>query len=111
MTNPASAAGPVVLFIDDEENILRSLTRLFMDEPYAVATTSDPKRALEIMAAENIKVIVSDQRMPQVTGVELLTRSKAVRPDAVRILFTGYADIQATQDAINKGEVYRLVSS
>lgn len=110
MTNPASAAGPVVLFIDDEENILRSLTRLFMDEPYAVATTSDPKRALEIMAAENIKVIVSDQRMPQVTGVELLTRSKAVRPDAVRILFTGYADIQATQDAINKGEVYRYVS-
>ncbi len=111
MTNPAPAStGPTVLFIDDEENILRSLTRLFMDEPFSVVTTSDPKRALEIMAAENIKVIVSDQRMPQVTGVELLTKSKAVRPDAVRILFTGYADIQATQDAINKGEVYRYVA-
>lgn len=107
---PAPAVRPTVLFVDDEENILRSLTRLFMDEPYAVATTSDTDRALEIMAAENIKVVVSDQRMPRVTGVEFLARSKSVRPDAVRILFTGYADIQATQDAINKGEVYRYIS-
>jgi signal transduction histidine kinase len=104
------AAGPSVLFIDDEENILRALNRLFMDEPYSIITTSDPEEMLRIVERENLKVIISDQRMPKASGVDLLARSKALRPHALRILFTGYADIQATQDAINKGEVYRYIS-
>ncbi len=103
-------AGPSVLFIDDEENILRALNRLFMDEPYTIVTTSDPEEMLRIVERENIKVIISDQRMPKASGVDLLARTKTLRPHSLRILFTGYADIQATQDAINKGEVYRYIS-
>lgn len=106
----SGATGPSVLFIDDEENILRALNRLFMDEPFAIVTTSDPEEMLRIVEREDLKVIISDQRMPKASGVDLLARSKAHRPHALRILFTGYADIQATQDAINKGEVYRYIS-
>lgn len=108
MTDPVQKIN--VLFVDDEENILKSLTRLFMDEPFGVATTTDHQTALQIVEREDIKVIVSDQRMPKMSGVELLSKAKLIKPHTVRILFTGYADIQATQDAINQGEVYRYIS-
>jgi len=99
-----------VLFIDDEQSILRSITGLFINAPFQVSVTSDPDEALNIIEKENIKVVFSDHRMPKITGVELLKKIKEKHPDIVRILFTGYADIQAVEDAINEAQVYHFVN-
>lgn len=107
----ASETKVEVLFVDDEENILKSLRRLVMDEPYEVHCAASGARALEILTERpEIGIIVSDQRMPGMTGVELLARSHAVIPNARRVLLTGYADITATIAAINKGGAHRYVA-
>ena len=99
-----------VLFLDDEENILNSLKRLFRNAPYAIWTTSNPHEALKILKDQDIKVVLSDYRMPEMTGVDFLEKAKAIKPEAVRVLFTGYADFSAAERAINIGEVYRFIS-
>lgn len=99
-----------VLFLDDEENILNSLKRLLMSEPFGIATTSDAGQALDIISKEKIKVVFSDERMPGISGVEFLGQVKGKFPDIVRILFTGYADISAAEGAINIGGVYRFIN-
>lgn len=99
-----------VVILDDEESILRSLTRVFMNESYGIFTTTDHQEALQIIENNEIKVVLSDQRMPLVSGVEFLSTVKLKKPDTIRILFTGYADIQSSQDAINKGAVYKYIS-
>lgn len=99
-----------VLFLDDEENILNSLKRLLMNEPFGIATTSDAGQALDIISKEKIKVVFSDERMPGISGVEFLGQVKGKFPDIVRILFTGYADISAAEGAINIGGVYRFIN-
>ena len=99
-----------VLFLDDEESILDGIQRLFNKEPYGIITTTSPDQAKEILDKEKIKVLVSDQRMPQIQGVKFLKEIKQSHPDAIRILFTGYTDFSAAEEAINVGEVYRFIS-
>jgi len=100
-----------VLFVDDEENILRSLKRLFMDEEMEVFTAGSGAAGLEVLARESgVGVIVSDQRMPEMTGVEFLEKSKVVAPQAIRILLTGYADVNAAIDAINRAGTFRYLN-
>jgi len=99
-----------VLFLDDEQNVLNSIVRLFANEPYRVVVASNPVQAMEILAREHIKVVLSDQRMPDITGVEFLHQVKIQYPDIVRILFTAYADLNATEAAINISEVYRFIN-
>lgn len=99
-----------VLVLDDEINILNSLGRAFRDEPFGLFTTTHPEEALEILRRENIKVVMSDQKMPKMEGVEFLRRVKEIKRDVIRVLFTGYADIQIAEDAINQGEVYRFIN-
>jgi len=100
-----------VLFVDDEENILHAVERLFMDEGVEVFTASSGKRALEVLAAHpEMAVIVSDQRMPEMTGVDFLEKSRVVASAAVRILLTGYADVNAAIDAVNRGGIYRYLA-
>lgn len=99
-----------VLFLDDEQNILNSLTRLLVNEPFGIFTTTDHKEALAVIAKEDIKVVFSDERMPNIHGVEFLKMVKEQYPDIVRVLFTGYADITAAEEAINLGEVYRFIN-
>jgi response regulator RpfG family c-di-GMP phosphodiesterase len=101
---------PGILFVDDEENVLRSLQRLFIDEDYEVHTASSGEKGLEILKDNEIAVIVSDQRMPRMNGAEFLERARRLSPDSIRIVLTGYADIDATIDAINKGSTYRYVT-
>ena len=78
-----------VMFVDDEERILRSLALQFRRD-YEVVTESDPLRALERLAREPVHIVVSDQRMPQMSGAELLTQVREMAPDCLRILLTGY---------------------
>jgi len=100
-----------ILFVDDEENILRSLRRLFMGDEYEVYTASSGQEALKILEEVNdVAVIVSDQRMPGMSGVDFLERSRKITPQSIRILLTGYADIQAAMDAINRGGTYRYLT-
>ena len=99
-----------VLFLDDEPNVLNSISRLFADEAYGVALAGNLEEAMAVMERENIKVVLSDQRMPDITGIEFLRRIKILYPDVVRILFTAYADLNSTEAAINISEVYRFIN-
>jgi len=99
-----------VLFLDDEQKVLNSITRIFADEPYGVAYAANSSQAMSIIARERIKVVLSDHRMPDISGVEFLHKLKAQCPDIVRILFTAYADLSAAEQAINVSEVYRFIN-
>jgi len=98
-----------LLFIDDEERILTALKSRFRDR-YHVFTTTDANKALDFLTRYPMHVIISDQRMPTMLGVELLRRSRDVSPRSVRILLTGYSDLAAIVGSINDGEVYRFIS-
>ena len=100
-----------VLLVDDEENILASLRRLMLDEEFEVLTANSGREGLALLETEtDIGLIISDQRMPAMTGVEFLMQARQLAPEALRILLTGYADINATIDAINKGGASRYIT-
>lgn len=100
-----------VLFVDDEENILRSLKRLTMDETFEVETANSGEEALQkLETLTDVALIVSDQRMPGMNGAEFLQKSQQATPDAIRMLLTGYSDITAAADAINKGGASRYLN-
>ena len=98
-----------LLLIDDEERILTALKSLFRSR-YHVFTTTDGNKALDFLRKYQMHVIISDQRMPVMPGVELLRRSREISPRSVRILLTGYSDLAAIVGSINDGEVYRFIS-
>lgn len=98
-----------ILFIDDEERILRSLAMQFRRQ-YEVLTESDPRRALERLQSEPVHIIVCDQRMPQMNGAELLTRAQEIAPQSLRILLTGYSDLDAAVEALNSGGIFRYLT-
>jgi DNA-binding NtrC family response regulator len=98
-----------ILFVDDEERILRSLALQFRRE-YEVLTESDPRRALERLKSERVQIIVSDQRMPQMSGAELLAQAREIAPDTLRILLTGYSDLDAAVEALNSGGIFRYLT-
>jgi len=99
-----------VLFVDDEANVLSSLKRLFRPVGYRIFTAESGVQGLEIMARETIDVVVSDMRMPEMNGAQFLQQVYEKWPETMRILLTGYAEIGATIDAINKGHIYRYIS-
>lgn len=98
-----------ILFVDDEERILRSLAMQFRRD-YQVLTESDPRRALERLQSEAVDIIVSDQRMPQMSGAELLARASEIAPNSLRILLTGYSDLEAAVEALNSGGIFRYLT-
>jgi len=98
-----------VLFVDDEPNILRTLRRLCRREEYEVVTAESGPDALAQLEETPASVIISDYRMPEMTGVEMLAAAKSIVPDSIRIILSGFADTQAVLEAINKGEVYRFL--
>jgi serine/threonine-protein kinase len=99
---------PRVLFVDDEERILTGLRALFRHD-CQVLTAPSAALALEYLARFDIHVVVSDQRMPEMTGLQLLKQVREISPRTMRVLLTGYADLAATVDAVNEGEVFRFV--
>ncbi|HSC93506.1 MAG TPA: response regulator [Burkholderiales bacterium] len=115
---PATAESPAelpgggkarILFVDDEERIVNALRSIFRSG-YHVFTATNGAEALEFVRKFQPHVVVSDQRMPQMTGVELLRRVKGLAPNTVRMLLTGYSDLAAIVGSINEGEVYRFIS-
>jgi diguanylate cyclase (GGDEF)-like protein len=100
----------ILLLVDDEENITASLMRLLRHDGYQVLTANSAKAALEILQQYPAGVVVTDQRMPEMTGVELLTQVKNLYPNTVRIVLTGYTDLETVTDAINRGAVYKFLA-
>lgn len=98
-----------VLFVDDEENILNSLRRVFADSSLNMRFIGNPLVALDICRNEPVALVVSDNLMPEMQGVEFLSRLKEVSPDTVKILMTAHADLGTALLAINSGEVYRFI--
>ncbi len=98
-----------ILFVDDEKRVLNAMRGLFRRE-YELFLTTDGAEAIRIIAENRIDVIVADQRMPGMTGIEVLGKIKEISPRTVRILLTGYADPTAVEGSINIGEVFRFLS-
>jgi putative nucleotidyltransferase with HDIG domain len=97
-----------VLLVDDEANILNALSRLFLDRDVRVLRAGNGEEALGIVRREPVAVVVSDNLMPGMRGVELLSQVRNLSPDTVRVLLTGYADLSTAIEAINRGEVFRF---
>lgn len=110
MANPEEQKKFKVLLVDDEENVLKSLKRLFMDEDFEIIIATSGREGLEIIRNNEIAVILSDQKMPEMNGAEFLEKSREISPDSVRLILTGYADINAAIAAINKGGASRYLS-
>lgn len=98
-----------ILLVDDEEEILQSLSSLLREE-YTVYTATNGDDGFQIIQTEEIHVVIADQRMPGISGTEFLAKVKDYSPDSIRILLTGYSDVDAIIEAINEGEIYKYVS-
>ncbi|HSV53642.1 MAG TPA: EAL domain-containing protein [Burkholderiaceae bacterium] len=99
-----------LLLVDDEESIVSSLKRLLRRDGYQVVTANSGAQGLQRMAENAVDVIVSDQRMPGMTGVEFLRRAKELYPDTVRMVLSGYTELQSITDAINEGAIYKFLT-
>jgi two-component system, NtrC family, response regulator HupR/HoxA len=99
-----------VLFVDDEEKILTSLKRGLLDEPYNTLFANSGKEALEVLEKKEVHVIVTDMRMPEMGGLELLKAVKEKHPTIVRMVLSGYTQVSTVLTAINQGEIFRFIT-
>jgi len=99
-----------VLFVDDEEKILTSLKRGLLDEPYKTLFANSGKEALEILQRSEVHVIVTDMRMPEMGGLELLKIVKNDYPHIIRMVLSGYTQVSTVLTAINQGEIFRFIT-
>ena len=106
--NSEEAVHPI-LIVDDEEAILTALHEILLRDGYTVVASPDAVHAANILKEQQFSVVITDQRMPMVTGLEFLAQVKEIQPDATRILITGIPNLTTVIEAINKGEIYRFV--
>jgi len=99
-----------LLLLDDEENVLRSLVRLFRRDGYRILAAGNVRDAFDLLATNDVQVILSDQRMSDMSGTEFLGRVKMLYPDTVRLVLSGYTDLATVTDAINRGAIYRILT-
>lgn len=99
-----------ILIVDDERNILNSLSRLLAEEERQILTASSAEEAWEIIKKSGaVDLIISDNRLPAMSGIEFLVKVRQVHSDTIRMLITGYPDLESAVAAINKGQVYRYI--
>ena len=99
-----------LLLVDDEPNILKSLSRLLRREGYNILTATSPADAFDLMAKHSVQVVISDQRMPDMSGTEFLSRVRQLYPHTVRLVLTGYTDLESVTAAINRGAIYKFLT-
>lgn len=99
-----------ILIVDDEINIIEAIKRVFIDEPYTIITTNNPHKGLEILHQDEIKLVISDEKMPEMSGSEFLSIVRNEFPHIIRIILTGYASLDSAIKAINSGEIYRYLT-
>lgn len=105
-----SENGRCLLLVDDEPSILASLRRLLRREGYTILTAESGEAGLEVMANHPVDVIISDARMPGMSGAEFLGRVREMYPDTIRIMLSGYTDIESVTKAVNRGELFRFLT-
>jgi len=98
-----------ILIVDDQQEILNSLQRLLKNE-FNIFVAPSGEQGLELIRKQSFAVVVSDQRMPQMDGVTFLKQVKELQPEAIRILLTAYADIEATISAVNQAKIFQYIS-
>ena len=101
-----------ILLVDDELAITKALHRLFRKGGFRIFTASSGREGLDVLqkAESPVSLIISDQRMPGMTGAQFLEKAKKMAPDAIRFLLTGYSDMDAIVDAVNNGEIHRYLT-
>ena len=101
-----------ILLVDDEKAITKALNRLFRKEGYRIMTAQSGPEGLEKLQQNDgpVSMIISDQRMPEMNGAAFLEKAKSIYPDAIRYLLTGYSDLEAVVDAVNRGEIHRYLT-
>jgi FixJ family two-component response regulator len=99
-----------ILLVDDEENITSALTRLLRRDGYTILRANSGRAGLELLTTNKVGVIISDQRMPEMTGTEFLTKVRELYPDTVRLVLSGYTELNSVTDAINRGAVYKFLT-
>jgi response regulator RpfG family c-di-GMP phosphodiesterase len=97
-----------VLCVDDEPNILSSLRRLFRKEPYRLLTADSAAQGLRLLASRQVQLVICDQRMPDMSGIRFLNQVKASYPDIIPIILSGFTDVDAITESINKGHIYKF---
>ena len=97
-----------ILLVDDEQSVISALRRALMEESYDIFTANSGTEGLSIMKSNRIKLVISDEKMPGMTGTEFLTTVKNLFPSTIRIMLTGHANIQSAMSAVNNGEIYRF---
>lgn len=106
----AHKAERVLLLVDDEPNILNALTRLLRRDGYRILTANNAAQAFELLANHPVQVIVSDQRMPEMTGTEFFSKVKRIYPATTRLILSGYTDLKSVTEAINHGAIYKFIT-
>jgi diguanylate cyclase (GGDEF)-like protein/PAS domain S-box-containing protein len=106
----ATAPHQTLLLLDDDQNILSSLARLLRRDGYQILLANDQQQAYDLLGRHPVQVIVSDQRMPDGTGTEFLSRVKDLYPDTVRMVLSGYTDLASVTEAINRGAIYKFLT-
>lgn len=99
-----------LLILDDEDNIRRSLQRLLRRDGYRILLAATAAEAFDALARESVQVVISDQRMPGMSGTEFLSQVKALYPDTIRIVLSGYTDLSSVTEAINRGAIYKFLT-
>ncbi|MDD2742864.1 MAG: EAL domain-containing protein [Rhodocyclaceae bacterium] len=107
---PLQEGKQTLLLLDDEPNILTSLTRLLRREGYQILAANTPTEAFDFLARHKVQVILSDQRMPEMSGTEFLARVRQLYPETIRIVLTGYTDLDSVTGAINRGAIYKFLT-
>ncbi|MEI6127339.1 MAG: response regulator [Pseudomonadota bacterium] len=97
-----------ILIVDDEPDALSSLTRMLADEDYAVITATGGEEGLAVLSRRMVQLVVSDEKMPGMSGTEFLAQVRSRYPAVIRIMLTGRPSVDAAMQAINKGEIYRF---
>lgn len=99
-----------LLLLDDEENILKALARVLRRDGYRILMATNPHDAFELLAKNQVQVVISDQRMPEMSGTIFLSKVKDLYPDTVRIVLSGYSDLKTVTEAVNQGAIFKFLS-
>lgn len=97
-----------ILIVDDEANVLKALRRLLRKEPYRVLTAGNAEEGMSLLTDNDVHMVISDQRMPDMSGVDFLHAVKTKHPEVLRVVLTGYTDIDSITESINKGHVFKF---
>ncbi len=109
-SSPKDSGERVLLLVDDEANVLSALKRLLRRDGYQILTAASAAEGLKLLAQHQVGVLLSDQRMPGMNGTEFLSRVKVMYPNIVRMILSGYTDVNSITESINRGEVYKFLT-